>query len=113
MRLEIIESRIELNPHMTAGIVDRRYKTGFRVLPEPVCSPVVGFTIAMNLELRVSQTLNLFAKWGTYIVISIDTMKMVMEIVPVRRNYLQECEMLTIPEYIDCLPGPFVTPAQP
>ncbi len=115
MELQIIKSRIRLVTYMTNGVKDKRFRSGYRVPPEPACNPIVDFTVKVDPIFRGYQTLQLWDQdrfaWGTYIFTEIDRTNNTASIRPVRTDYHANQPVLTIPSVMHCLlhqvqPGP-------
>lgn len=100
MIIEIITASIKTAPYINKGIKDKRYRSGYRVIPYASCSPLVEFVIRRIPDLRVGQVVQLYDKWGTYIVTKDAPMTDTMTIIPVKTSYQLDVNFLVIPRHI-------------
>jgi hypothetical protein len=101
MKLQVLETTVLLYPFINKGIKDRRYKTGYRVLPYAEVKTEMYFKLSNPVRtFRIYEIMEL-GNYGRYIVVVRDLTNDTMEVKVVRTSDFGYSNSFVVPKEVE------------
>lgn len=106
MRVQVVETKVVLHPYIDEGIVDRRFKTGYRVMPSAQVNVELQLTLSnRDGRWRLREQLRIVG-YGDYMVVFRNHVSGTIQIQSLRAKNDQPYVTLPsfkIPNFVECI----------